>query len=45
MSSSSTWPAFEKKVHKIQERRFGYMYSKKPWIGMSKVDNYNCSLS
>jgi hypothetical protein len=44
MSSFSPWPAFEKKVHKIQER-FGYIYSKKPWIGMSAVDNYIFSLS
>jgi hypothetical protein len=43
MSSFGPWPAFEK-VHKIQES-FGYRYSEQPWIGMSKVDIYNYSLS
>ena len=37
-------PAFEKKVHKIQER-FDYRYSKYAWTGMSKVDIYNGSIS
>ena len=43
MSSFSPSPAFEKKVHKIQEM-FGYRYGIQARTGMSKVDIYRRSL-
>ena len=40
MSSFSPRPAYERRVHKIQER-FCYRYSIQPWIDMSKVNTYS----
>ena len=35
MRSFSPWPAFEKKLHKIQEM-FGFRYNKQPWLARAK---------